>query len=178
MKGIIIYKSRTGFTQRYAQWISEELKYDIESYQDIRKDSIEQYDLVIYGGNLYAGKIDGLAKIKDLVSNNKKCRLMVFATGASPAEAEEEIDKVWSENLSAEELKEVPHFYMPGGLNYEKMGFVDRTLMRIFSKMMEKKKDKTASDEECAKAITASYDISSKDYIKPLVKYIKEGKLA
>ena len=68
MKGIIIYKSRTGFTKRYAQWISEELKYDIESYQDIRKDSIDQYDLVIYGGNLYAGKIDGLAKIKDLLS--------------------------------------------------------------------------------------------------------------
>lgn len=96
----------------------------------------------------------------------------------NPQEAKEEIDKVWSENLSAEELKEVPHFYMPGGLNYEKIGFVDRTLMRIFSKMMERKKDKTASDEECAKAITASYDISSKDYIKPLVKYIKEGKLA
>ena len=154
----------------------EELKCDIESYQDIHKHSIDQYDLVIYGGNLYAGKIDGLAKIKKLLGKNKKCRFMVFATGASPAEAKEEIEKVWNDNLSVEELKETPHFYMPGGLNYEKMSFLDRTLMRVFSKMMSRKKNKTSFDEECSNAITASYDISSKDYIKPLIHYIKEEK--
>lgn len=174
MKAIIVYKSRTGFTKRYAEWIAEEIKCDIKSYQDVHKDSLNQYDLVIYGGNLYAGKIDGLAKMKELLPDNKKCSFMVFATGASPAEAKEEINKVWKENLSAEELKEVPHFYMPGGLNYEKMKFVDRTLMRVFSKMMEGKKDKTSFDKECSQAITSSYDISSRDYIKPVIEYVQK----
>ena len=29
MKIIVIYKSKTGFTKRYAEWIAEELKCDI-----------------------------------------------------------------------------------------------------------------------------------------------------
>ena len=29
MKTVVIYKSRTGFTKKYAEWISEELSADI-----------------------------------------------------------------------------------------------------------------------------------------------------
>ncbi len=67
----------------------------------------------------------------------------------------------------------IPHFYMQSGLCYEKMGFFDKTLMKMLSKMLSSKKDKSDSEGGTTIAISKSHDISSKDYIMPLVNYIK-----
>ena len=67
MKTIIIYKSRTGFTKRYAQWIAEELTCEIADYSDISKVDLDNFDLIIYGSRVHAGKIDSLNKVKELL---------------------------------------------------------------------------------------------------------------
>lgn len=35
MKTIVIYKSKTGFVRKYAEWISEELSADIYDVSDV-----------------------------------------------------------------------------------------------------------------------------------------------
>ena len=37
MKTIIIYTSQTGFTKRYAQWLSEELAAELITLEDAKK---------------------------------------------------------------------------------------------------------------------------------------------
>ena len=37
MKTLVIYTSQTGFTKRYAAWISEELNADIYDLKDVKK---------------------------------------------------------------------------------------------------------------------------------------------
>ena len=37
MKTLVIYTSQTGFTKRYAEWISEELDADIYELKDVKK---------------------------------------------------------------------------------------------------------------------------------------------
>lgn len=37
MRILLIYKSKTGFTEKYANWITEELKCDIEKISHIQK---------------------------------------------------------------------------------------------------------------------------------------------
>jgi len=64
---------------------------------------------------------------------------------------------------------------MQGGLSYEKMSFPDRTVMKMMSKVLDKKKDKDSTEEGFAQAIKSSYDISSKEYAEPLIKWILEG---
>ena len=68
---------------------------------------------------------------------------------------------------------QAPHFYMQAGLNYERMGFFDKLIMKGLSAMMSKKKDKTPDEEGTAQAIGSSFDASSRDYIKPLVEYVR-----
>ena len=50
-----------------------------------------------------------------------------------------------------QELRQVPHFYMPGGLCYEKMPLHEKIIMKIFAAVMKNKlknkTDKTAEDE-------------------------------
>ena len=64
---------------------------------------------------------------------------------------------------------------MQSGLNYEEMRLTDRTIMKIVAKLMSKKKVKNEEEKGFEQAIRASYDISSKEYIVPLVNYIKDN---
>lgn len=169
MKILLIYKSKTGFTKRYAEWICEEINCRLEDISNIKNINFNSYDLVIYGSRIHAGKIDGIDKIKKLNLENK---LILFVTGATPKETNS-IKEVWKNNLTEEEYKTIKHFYIPAGLNYEKMGFLDKMMMKMASMMLEKKQDKSAEDIDMQNFIKKSYDISNKARIKPLVEYIK-----
>ena len=63
--------------------------------------------------------------------------------------------------------------YCPGGLCYEKMNFFNRVVMKIFARMVAKKKDKTEAEAQMAKMIGQSYDISDRRYIEPVVRFIR-----
>ena len=169
MKILLIYKSKTGFTEKYAKWISEEIECDVVNISNIQNVNFKNYDIVIYGSRIHAGRIDGLERIKKLNLGNK---LIIFATGATPKE-NNSIQEVWKNNLSEVELKTIKHFYIPAGMNYEKMGFLDKTIMKMASIMLEKKNDKSEVDIGIQNSIKKSYDISDKSRIKPLIDYIK-----
>lgn len=169
MKILLIYKTKTGFTEKYANWITEEIKCDIEKISNIQNIDFKSYDLIIYGSRIHAGRVDGLDKIKELNLDNK---LIVFATGATPKETKS-IQEVWKNNLTESELISIKHFYIPAGLNYERMGFLDKIMMKMASMMLEKKQDKSEEDIGMQNSIKKSYDISNKSRIKPLVDYIK-----
>lgn len=62
---------------------------------------------------------------------------------------------------------------MQSGLCYEKMSLTDRLMMKVAAVMVRNKKNKTAQDIAFEQAIKSSYDISSKEYIEPLVSYLK-----
>ena len=101
-------------------------------------------------------------------------RFILFATGGTPNKATKEIDEVWKNNLSAEELQTIPHFYMQSGICYEKMSFWNRTLMKMMSNVLEKKKNKDSAEEGFAQSIKSSYDITSAEYAQPLIKCVLE----
>lgn len=170
MKTIVLYKSRTGFTKRYGEWISQELNCEIADYNERKNLDLDDYQLIIYGGRVHAGKIDGLEKIKEL-SRNKKSKLVVFATGATPSSVKEEIDKIMENNFRD---SSIPHFYFQSGLCYEKMGVADKTIMKMLSKILSSKENQTDIENGFATAISKSYDISDKSYIMPLVNFVRQ----
>ena len=193
MKTLVIYKSKTGFTKRYAEWIGEELSCEVVNINDLGKVSFKDVDLIIYGASIHAGKINGIKKIKKLAEEKKcrlvvfatgaspaemhdeiakKCRLVVFATGASPAEMHDEIAKIWKGNDIDDKT---PHFYMQSGLCYEKMDLFGKLMIKLYAKMMKNKKDKTQSEADMTDAIQKSYDISSREFIKPLVEHVRKN---
>ena len=117
----------------------------------------------------------------ELIGNALDCpvcalkKLVVFATGTMPNEAEAQIQAMWEQNLTRSEQKTIPHFYLQAGLCYEKMGGVDRAMMKFAAWAMSRKKAKTAEDEAFQNAIRQSYDISDPKYIQPLVSRLKQG---
>lgn len=174
MKLIIIYKSKTGFTKKYAETIAKKLNCDAIDIKEISKIDIRMQDTVIYGSRVHAGIIDGLSKMKKLLASGNIKNLVVFATGATPKDAKDLIETIWTNNFTTEEAEKIPHFYLQSGLCYEKMGFLDHTIMKMVAKMMEKKKDKDSNETGFLQATTKSYDISSDEYVEPLVTFLKK----
>lgn len=98
--------------------------------------------------------------------------LIAFCVGANPI-GNPEIEPALKRNFNESELKKVNIFYCPGGLNYEKMSATSKLMMKMFVKTLKAKKDKTEAEQEMIKIVSASYDISDKKYIEPILQCLK-----
>ena len=169
MNAIVIYKSKTGFSRGYAEWIAEALGCATVEAKEMKKADLSQYDVLVYGAYCHAGFIAGVKPFLAAALPLKK-KTAVFAVGASPAE-NPEIDEALRRNFTDEQWASLRAFYLPGGLRYEKMGTLDRTLMAAFRAMTKKTE---GEDSEMYKMLCQSYDLSDKKYIGPLVDYCRE----
>ena len=145
MKILVTYQSKTGFTKKYAEWISSEVNAELKDIKSV--DNINDYDLIIHGGWIFGGMIMGLDKIKKL--NPKK--LIVFACGYTPSNRVD-IKKM----IEINNLNDIPLFYYDGGMNPKKMGFIGRTIVKMVTKEKIEYKDNT-----------------NKELIKNLIKIVK-----
>lgn len=172
MKILVVYKSQTGFTKMYGDWIAEKLNCDATPLKGINKKALKNYDLIIFGGGVHAGSINGLNQIKKLWREQAGKKLVVYCTGATPVEDIEVIKEIENKNISQTEVRDTPFFYFQSGLNYEKMNIGGKLLMKMFLGMLEKKSDKTEQEKDMLNMIKQSCDFSDKKYIDALVSFV------
>ena len=166
----IIYKSKYGATKKYAQWIKEALGASIFEASEIRPEQLINFDLIIYGGGLYAGGING-AK---LVSKNPWNKLVVFTVGlASPSitDYSEFYDKLFSK----EKQKEIKFFNLRGAMDYKKLGFIHRQMMGFVKRVASNKpeSERTIDDKTMIETFGKEIDLIDKTTILPLIKYVE-----
>lgn len=172
MKTIVIYNSQTGFTKRYAKWIAEAEGADCLALSEAKKANLAAYEAIVFGGWACAGGISKLGWFKSNIDKWRDKRLIVFCVGASPIESPE-IEPALKKNFREPEFKRVNAFYCPGGLCYEKMSTPSKLMMKMFVKTLRAKKDKTETEQEMVKMLSASYDISDRKYIEPILECLK-----
>lgn len=175
MKSLVIYRSKTGFTKSYAEWISSELSADIVEYSHVDPEIFNNYDTVIYGGGLYIVGINGVKLIKQNLDKLAGKKVIVYACGATP-DREETTIEIRNMNFTEEQQKSIRFFYLRGGFNFSKLGFVDKVLMTLLKlKLKMKKESKRSPDERgMLAAYAALSDFSKRKYIDELVTYAKE----
>ena len=169
---IVIYNSQTGFTKKYAQWISEALECECVELQEAGKLSFKQYGTIIFGSWACAG---GISKIKWFKNNLKKWndkKMAVYCVGGSPIE-NPEIEVAMKNWFTEEEHQKVKTFYCPGGFNYERMSGTSKLMMKMFVSALKAKIHKTEAEKIQAEMMSKSYDISDKKYIEPIIDWAK-----
>lgn len=174
MNTLVVYSSKTGFTEKYAGWIREMVPCTCVKVKEADKIDTEKYDVIIYGGGFYGGQIQGIAWLKSRIPQLKGKRTAVFATGASPKDSPE-VEKAFAQNFTKEQRQAVSCFYMQSGLDYEKMDWKARMMMKMFAKMMEKKKDKSEQEKMMAAHLKTSFDVTDKNDLNPLIHWIMES---
>lgn len=172
MKCLVIYKSETGFTKKYAEWIAGDLSADIHEYANVNQKMLSRYDVVIYGGSLHAVGISGKKFITQNLDFLKNKRVIVFAVGASPYR-KEILDEVRDKNFSEEEKKIIHFYYLRGGFNYHKLPFLDKILMKLLHLKLKRKKVLTADEKGMLNAFKQPVDFTRKENITELVSYVQ-----
>ncbi len=159
----IIYSSSTGFTEKYANLIGDELNipcYNIKQKNEIKKE-LKMNDNIIYLGWICAGKIIRLGKIR------KKYNIVCCgAVGAYP-----ENEKYIEELKKANNIYKFPLFYLRGGIDLNKLGFWKKKILKMVADGLEN--ENKAENLELINALKNGGSFVKKENIENLLNYLK-----
>ncbi|MGE5557599.1 MAG: (d)CMP kinase [Bacillota bacterium] len=173
MRTIVAYKSKTGFTAKYAQWIAEELAADIFEASKVSAGTLESYDTVIYGGGLYASRINGIELVTRNLRRLEGKKVVVFATGASPAR-EETVSEILKANFTPGQREQIRFFYLRGGFDYRRLPPFFKVLMLPMKWILKGKKALTPDEQGMLAAYDNPADFTRRENISALVSSVKE----
>jgi menaquinone-dependent protoporphyrinogen IX oxidase len=175
---IVLYKSKYGYTKKYAEWIAEELECDLSDVSKVNERLLSNYDLIIFGGGLYASGINGIKTIIKHFKNIKDKRLIVFSVGLTDPEDKLQFVSVKDKNFPDDLLGYVEVHQLRGGIDYNRLKIIDKSLLKAMKNLIEKKSEDERTDVE--KILLSTYgktvDYSDRDSIKAIIDSVRKVK--
>lgn len=171
-KTVLVYKSKYGSTGKYAKWIADKLNCDIFEADIIDKNKLLGYDVIIFGGGLYASGINGISLITKNFAELKDKELIVFTVGLADPQIKEQFTPIIDKNFNDEMKEKIKIFHLRGGIDYKKLGFVHKTMMAMLMKMVKKHENKTEEEQAMIDTYGSVVDFSDINSIEPLVNYV------
>lgn len=177
---VVIYKSCYGSAKQYAAWIAEELGADLlESKPMLNEQQLKQYDILIWGSGVYSGQVNGLEVVDRNASWMKEKKVILFTCGVVDPEKEtyrKRLREDMENRISASLLKKIEVFHFPGELDYKKLKFMHKTMMKSTYKMIKRtpEAERSQGDKEIFESYGKVQGHLDRSCITPLVTYVKE----
>lgn len=162
---VIVYKSETGFTKAYAEFIAADLNGELVPFKDRRKLKPDADPVLIFGAPIKASTLPGSRWF--LRNRGRFKKAYAFAVGASPADS-----KDLPAFLEKQKLAGLDLFYMPGGFCWEKMSRTTRFILRNFFLPAVKKAE--GEESEMYRTVSHSYSQVDKKFAEPLIRLIRK----
>ena len=133
MNSIIIYGSHYGTTKEYAEELSKRANIKAISFKKFNQ-QINDYDNIIYLGALYAGGVLGMSKTLKKLNNISNKKILIATVGLS--DPTDEVNKNNIRNniknqIPKEVLEKAKIFHLRGGIDYSKLNFAHKTMMKL-----------------------------------------------
>lgn len=128
MRTAVVYTGNTGFTEKYANWVANQLKCDLFRLEDVSPEDLKQYPLIVFGGWVKGGLVQGLDELRGKVRG----KYIVFAVGALPKK-EVNVAKLQEKN----DLEEVPTFYLEGGLRWYRLSEGNKAALTMYKETLQ-----------------------------------------
>lgn len=172
-KIVVVYKSKYGSTKLYASWIAQSVQGDLIEYNKANLELLKSYDVIIFGGYLYMGKIAGIKLIEDNIEKLKDKKIVIFSIGALKS-GQDLLGGIKEKILSNIGRTDIEFFYMRGAYNYSKLSLVDKLLMKGLISSIKKKKeeDRDEASKDLLEFCNRENDWTKKNNIKEIVDYI------
>ena len=167
MKKIIIYGSCYGTTKEYAVELSKKTNIEAVPYQNIK--NIDNYDQIIYIGGLYAGGVLGMNKTLNKINNIANKKIIIVTVGLADPLDKQNQNNIRN-NIKAQIKKEIFEnakiFHLRGGIDYSKLKFTHKTMMKLLYNAVKKLPKEKQSAEDKAMIETYNKKISFVDFSK------------
>ncbi|HIX15242.1 MAG TPA: flavodoxin domain-containing protein [Candidatus Hungatella pullicola] len=175
MKGLIVYGSQYGTTKRYAEKLGEIAGLPVISCEDVK--DLGDYGLIIHLGGLYAGGVKGLKKtVKALQKDTKIVIVTVGLADVCDKENTDNIKKSISRQIPEEILNSAAVFHLRGGIDYEKLNFKHRTMMKLLYTKAKHLPENKKTAEVRAMIETFNQKVNFVDYhsLNPILEAIRQ----
>lgn len=164
---IIIYGSQYGTTKQYAMELSQKTNIKAESYEDIK--NINEYETIIYIGALYAGGVLGMAKTLKKISNCENKKIIIVTVGLADPMNKENINNIennMKRQLSNEIYEKASIYHLRGGIDYSKLNFLHKTMMKLLYKKVKGLPEEKKTAEDKAMLDTYNQKVNFVDFSK------------
>ena len=176
-KTVVIYESKYGSTRCYAQWIAEELTCSLFERKEFNPQDFTKYDVIIYGGGLYAGGVSGIKLITQNWKLLKNKQVVLFTCGLADPEDSGNVSAIrnsLTKILSQEMLEHIHLLHLRGGIDYSRLNLTHKAMMAMLRRMLLKKDTESLSKED--RQLLESYgkciDFTNRESIQPLTQYV------
>ena len=169
-KNAVIYATKYGATERYARWIAEALDAPLFEASAFDTAKSADYDVVVYGGGLYAGGIKGIK----LVTKNSCKALVVFTVGLSNPKTAN-YAAILRMSFNSKLLSKIKVFHLRGSIDYAKLKPIDRLLMtlKVYWTKLTPASKRTAEHRGIVATYGKKIDFTNEQAITPLVEYVQ-----
>lgn len=177
-KILVVYRSKYGFTQTYAEWIAETLHADLREGHKTQPDDLEAYDVIIYGGGLYAGGVNGISSFVKAFPNIKQKALYIFTVGAADVLDPQNTTHIRSglnKVLSPEMQEKFKIYHFRGGIDYPHLSIIHRAMMGMMIRMLRNKPQSELRSDDMAMLETYGQlvDFTDRSSITPLIQDVE-----
>ena len=139
MNGIILYGSRYGASQQYAQALEGRTGLPAVSYNEIK--DFSPFDTIVYIGGVYAGRTVGLAKTVRRLPTDHPFRLLVATVGLSDPSNEDSMLNIrehLAEELTPAIFIRTAHVHLRGAMDYSILQPKDKLMMKGFCTILRR----------------------------------------
>ena len=139
MRKIIIYGSYYNTCKKYAEKLGQMTNIPVISYEEIK--DINEYDYIIYLGALYAGGMLGLSKTFKKIKNIDNKNIIIVSVGlADPKDSETciNIRNNIKKQINLAIYNKAKIFHLRGGIDYAKLKFSHKILMKLLYNNIKK----------------------------------------
>lgn len=157
MNNIIIYGSNYGTTEQYAKELSKRTNIEAISFENVQE--INKYDKIIYIGGLYAGGVLGMSKTLRKLTNIQNKTIIIATVGLADPTDEKNINNIRN-NIKVQISKKIYDkakiFHLRGGIDYSKLKFFHKTMMKMLYNAVKNIPQEKLSSEN--KAMIETYN--------------------
>ncbi len=177
MSTVVAYRSQTGSSKRYAQWLAEDLGCDAVPLEEIDR-AAATCDLVVFCSWFHAASIVGAKQFRAFMAAHPEKRYAVVAVGATPMPGDDyppqEHEEAFRKSFPKNAYADLPWCYCQGDFHLEKLGFADRLMMRAYFRMLEASARKGSKRDAVALAgMRAGMDCCDRVHLEPLVEELR-----
>lgn len=143
-RGLIIFESKYGATQQYAEWIAGDLDLPLATAQQVSLQQLQQADFLVIGTPVYYG----IFKIKNWLCRQLKMlsgkKLFFFVANATAVAEQAKRDQFVLNSIPPELRQQSTVCFLPGRLVHSKLNFLDRLMLSVATGMMKDPVKKSA----------------------------------
>ena len=179
MKTLILYESKRGSTQQYAEDIGKLVLADVMPLKKYKWKNLDEYDIIVFGGWVKGNVIQGVDDFLSHYDEIKEKAVIIFANGLSYPTTEGR-DGLISGNIL--DLYHIRFYQFQGKFDFAKLGMIEKMLVKSSVNRMQN--DDNFSEEHKAQMLSLlttkidGYDQNGVNKIVAVINRIISGEAA